>query len=218
MLHDKHVRSERRFEKHVDKAIIAHQKKLDQGIFSLPPDEGKLAIIASRGTTTNSMYSPDEQVKIFHDEAERVQYSEIAEQYDETEVYSAVNNLDIEFALGDREIAGMILIGHGTIAALRLHQDKFINWLEVSRSAKELKLGHFVQRMCGNYRISTSVPLGTFAVADQRNVIASLGAPIDDKYPDETLFQPVYNVPVNDATAMLELRDTYMPDHETPQS
>jgi hypothetical protein len=69
MLHDRHVRSERRFEKHIDKAIIAHQKKLDQGKFSLPPSEGKLAIIASRGTTANSMYSPEEQVKIFHDEA-----------------------------------------------------------------------------------------------------------------------------------------------------
>lgn len=209
MLLNKPSRSHRRFEKNLDARIGTHQKKLDNGLLSLAPHEGKLAILPSRGTTAVNSYSPTEQIRIFREEAETIADSEFAKQYDTTEVMPAVNKLDVDMALADFEVSGVVLIGHGTIAALRLHQDKYMNWYDASRATKQLKLGHFVQRMCGGFGIYESVPLGTFVVADQRNVLAAVGMAVDDLHPDDSLFAPVFDKPVNSFDDIVALRDKH---------
>ena len=202
-------RSERRFHAHLRRAISDHQKKLDEGSFSLSPEEGKLAVLASWGTTTNSEYSAKEQIRIFRTEAERVAASPLAAAYAAAEVVQVAGKMDVDFVLADPEVAGMVLVGHGNIAELRLHHDKHMIWWETARATRQLKLGHFVQRMCGHFETSDSLPMGTFAVADQRNIVAALGVPIDDKYPDESLFRTVYDESMNDAESILAVRNQY---------
>lgn len=214
---EKAHRSTRRFEKNVDRAIAIHQSKLDEGFVSLPPEQGKLVIIPSRGTTVNSRYSASEQIRVFGAEAEQIAASPFANQYAASEVMPAFTSMDVSFALADPEVAGLVLIGHGTIAAFRLHQDKYMNWHDTARQTRQLKLGHFVQRMCGEFRLHDSLPMGTFAVADQRHVLAAVGVPVDDKYPDESLFRPVYTEPVNDAQSIFALRDQYWTGELSPR-
>jgi len=205
-------RSERRFHAHLRRAVAEHQKKIDEGSFSLSPEMGKLAVIASWGTAKNSQYSAKEQIRIFRTEAERVASSPLADAYAEAEVVQVASKMDVNFVLADPEVAGVVLVGHGNIAELRLHYDKHMNWWETAHATRQLKLGHFVQRMCGHFETADSLPMGTFAVADQRNIIAALGTPLDDKYPDESLFRPVYAESLNDAESILALRDEYWTD------
>ncbi len=202
-------RSSQRFQKYVEKNVASHQKKLNDAYFSLPPEQGKLVIVRSLGVTANSVYSSREQIRIFHEEADRVAVSDFAAQYAEAEVAPAATSMDVGFALADPEVAGIVLIGHGTISAFRLHQDKYLNWHDTAKATRQLKLGHFVQRMCGQFRLQDSLPMGTFAVADQRKIIAAVGVPVDDKYPDESLFCPVYDSAVNNTEAILALRDQH---------
>jgi hypothetical protein len=201
--------SEKRFDRQLRKAVARHDYLLSNGKVSLLPEEGRLAILHSYGTTVNSEYSAEEQKEIFKSEAERISFSEIASLYGDVEVLPLVNKFDMDFAIQDANVAGIVLVGHGTLASVRMHQDEHYDWHDAERSTRQLKLGHFVQRTCGFLKREKSVPLGTFVVADQRKVIAPPGVGIDDKYPDESLFQSIYPAEVNDAETILALRDMY---------
>ncbi len=201
--------SEKRFLKQLEKAEARHAMPLELGRFSLPIAEGKLAIMHSFGTTINSDYSPEEQKRIFKEEAEMVAASSFAAQYADTQVLPVASGIDMDFALMDQEVAGMVLVGHGTIAAFRMNEGKYYNWQNAERASKELKLGHFVQRTCGRFTVPQPVPLGTFVVADRRNCIAPVGIAIDDANPNEDLFTPVYETEYVDTADILALRDKF---------
>lgn len=201
--------SEKRFLKQLEKAESRYATALELGRFSLPIAEGKLAIMHSFGTTIDSVYSPEEQKRIFRDEAEMVAASDLASQYADTQVLPVANSLDMDFALMDQEVAGMVLIGHGTIAAFRMNEGKYYNWQNAERASRELKLGHFVQRTCGRFTVPQPVPLGTFIIADRRKCIAPVGIAIDDANPNEDLFTPVYDTEHVGTAEILALRDKY---------
>ncbi|MBC7512068.1 hypothetical protein H7142_00190 [Candidatus Saccharibacteria bacterium] len=201
--------SEKRFHKQLEKAEVRHAAALELGRVSLPIAEGKLAIMHSFGTTINSQYSPEDQKRIFKQEAEMVAASEFASQYADTQILPVANGMDMDFMLMDREVAGMVLVGHGTIAAFRMNEGKYYNWQNAERASKELKLGHFVQRTCGQFTVPQPVPLGTFVVADRRNCIAPVGIPIDDANPDESLFTAVYENEHVGAADILVLREKF---------
>lgn len=203
------VRSEKRFARKLEKATAHHEKLLEMERFSLPIDQGKLAIMHSYGTTVNSEFSADEQKRIFREEAEEVAAGDWAAQYADVSVHPVASNLDMDLALMDREVAGVVLVGHGTIAAYRMLAGEYYNWESATRAVRELKLGHFVQRTCGEFRVPRSVPLGTFVVADRRNLIAPVGVAIDDANPEESVFTQVYPTDQVRAEDIIELRNKY---------
>lgn len=179
------------------------------GMFSAPVEQGKLAVVHSLGVTQDSDYTADQQKAIFKAEAEVVAEHRFASQYKTTEVYPVATSYDMNLILEDDEVAGMILIGHGTIAALRLVDDNYYNWRNAERATRELKLGHFIQRTCGHFAVPQSVPLGTYVAADRRKLIAPVGIKIDDKHPDESVFTQVYDTEQVTADDVLALRDNY---------
>lgn len=199
--------STKRFEQQVAKAVDRHDMLLSEGWVSHVPVDGRLAILHSYGVTQNSRYSADEQKEVFKAEAHAVAASELADGYKDVEIRPLATGMDMDFAIQDRYVAGIVLVGHGTIAAIRMAQDHYYNWKDAERVVRQLKLGHFVQRTCGSLSVKQSLPLGTFVVADQRSIIAPPGVPIDDKYPDESLFQPIYSRETNTAADILALRD-----------
>ena len=179
------------------------------GMFSAPVEQGKLAVVHSLGVTQDSDYAADQQKAIFKAEAEAVAEQQFAAQYGSREVYPVATPYDMNLILEDSEVAGVILIGHGTIAALRLADDKYYNWRNAERATRELKLGHFIQRTCGQFAVSQSVPLGTYVAADRRKLIAPVGLKIDDKHPDEDAFTQVYDTEQVTAQDVIALRDNY---------
>lgn len=185
--------------------------------FSLTPELGQLAIVVSTATAfdTGEGTTRDEQKKIFQAEADVVYESDLVKQYDDAQITRTAHREDIKRKLQDPDIAGMVLIGHGDIGSFWLDGGgERLRWHDVAKAAGCLKLGHFVQRMCGHYPRDISktpftdiptLPLGTFAVVDQRNVIAAHGLAIPDEHPDETLFKPVYSDSRNSYEDILSL-------------
>jgi len=200
---------DKRFRKDLLRAATKYNAFHDACEYSKTPELGKLAIVASQGTTTNSNLDPKKQVKVFLDEAEELLSSDLAAQYSSAEVHQVASNIDLSLILQDSDIAGIVLIGHGTIAALRLRNDKYFNWQDVSRASTHLKLGHFVQRMCGFYRVDSSAPLGTFVMADQRKVYAALGEAVEDINPPEESFISVFSEPKNSTEGIIDLRNRF---------
>jgi hypothetical protein len=111
--------------------------------------------------------------------------------------------------ISDPEVSDLVLIGHGHIGDLGTDEGNHFSAFDVAKSAKYLKQGKIEQRICGHFRTPFSVPLGTFALADQRNLIAPLGYKIDDINPDESLFVAVYEQAQNSADDIRTLIDAY---------
>lgn len=201
---------DKRFRKELQKANDKHDSLLQAGKISVAPEFGKLAIVASQGTTCDSDFSQNRQVAIFSEEAETLKYGEIASGYSGAEVFHAATATDVKLVLLDSEIAGVILVGHGSISALRLKNDRHFDWHDASRTSNHLKQGHFVQRMCGSYALYNSAPLGTFIVTDQTNITAAIGEAIDDVDPDEESFVRIYSNAKNSVDDIIALRDHYI--------
>lgn len=199
--------SEKRFVRQLEKADVRHRTLLELGRVSLPVAEGKLAIVHSFGTTTNSDYTDKQQKKIFEEEAHHVAESDLAKAYDDVQVVPVASAIDLDLVFGDKEVAGMVLVGHGTIAAFRLANDKHYNWQNAERAVTDLKLGHFVQRTCGMFKVPQSVPLGTYVVSNRRNLVAPVGLVIDDKHPDESAFTHVYDSEQVSPEDVIAMRD-----------
>jgi hypothetical protein len=204
-------RSERRYQNALAKTHKEHERKLDDGKLSLPKKLGRLSIIVSNMPDHRGEATAADQIRAFHNEAD-----ELAEHY--SGVYNAVKihrkatAMEMGFELSNPEVAGLITIGHGNIGDFWLEGGEHIGWDKVAKLTKYLKQGEFVQRMCGNFPFASSVPLGTFAVSDQRNVIAPTGEVIDDLKPDESLFGPVYGKDRNDINDITDLiAEHYVP-------
>jgi len=204
-------RSERRYQNALAKTHKEHERKLGDGKLSLPKNLGRLSIIVSNMPDHRGEATAADQIRAFHNEAD-----ELAEHY--SGVYNAVKihrkatAMEMGFELSNPEVAGLITIGHGNIGDFWLEGGEHIGWDKVAKLTKYLKQGEFVQRMCGNFPFASSVPLGTFAVSDQRNVIAPTGEVIDDLKPDESLFGPVYGKGRNDINDITDLiAEHYVP-------
>ena len=204
-------RSERRYKNTLERIQKEYVRKLDEDKLSLPKKLGKLSIIVSNMPDHRGEATAADQIRAFHNEAD-----ELAEyysrEYGAVNIYRKATEMEMGFELSNPEVAGLITIGHGNIGDFWLEGGEHIGWDKVAKLTKYLKQGEFVQRMCGNFPFASSVPLGTFAVSDQRNVIAPTGEVIDDLKPDESLFGPVYGKGRNDINDITDLiAEHYVP-------
>lgn len=187
-----------RFVRRLTAEVREHKRKLHAERISLPSQLGKLVIVVSNRVSKEGGHTAQEQREAFHAEADQ-----IAEQRKRTGSYGAVEvrrsaeAATIAQDLGDKEVSGIILIGHGAIDRFWLDVGDKLRWRNVAAQARYLKQGQIEQRMCGHFRDYDSVPLGTFAMLDQRHLVAPVGVKIDDVHPDEAAFRPVYEKPVN---------------------
>ena len=183
------------FRKSVEKSCVRRERHQEKGHVSLAPDVGKLAIIVAFGTIDHRTLSPENQQAIFMDEGEMLQerYRRLGT-YDDVEVRQAYDARTIRSVLQNRDVASMVMVGHGGAGHVMLPLGEFFGWqdvgLEIERKSGHVKLGEFVQRTCCHIPPSgLTVPLGTFAMNDQRNIFGPLGEAIPDEHPDEELFQ-----------------------------
>ncbi len=197
-------KNQRRFASRLGHEVKEHERKLLNAHVSVQSRVGKLAIIVSNRVFKYGEYDARTQREAFHDEAD-----EIAELrsgcYGGIEIRRAAKAPEIARDLGDKEVSDMIFIGHGSISGIWLDTGQTLRWRNVAKHTRYLKQGRIEQRMCGHFSDYDSVPMGTFALLDQRGLIAPVGAEIDDVDPDETLFRPVYEKSLNTAKDILAL-------------
>lgn len=190
------------FEKNVDRAYVDWCRKLDKGCMSVAPKIGELAVVVSIGADRNSQLSPERQRAIFMEEGEGLQETyERQGEYGAVKLYQARDSRDIYGVLQEKEVSGIVLIGHGACGRVML-PGGYLSWEDIARRNKKrsghLKTGELIQRTCGHIPSSgLDVPLFTFAAADQTNISSPLGQGISDEYPDESLFTQVYDKPHN---------------------
>lgn len=209
-------RNERRFIKTIDKLVERRRELIEENRVSLEPRLGMLAIHVSTAVDSRSVHDPKRQIAIFQEEGEclREEY-ESEGVYDSVKLVPKTNKMELMMDIDDREIAGMVTIGHGSIGDLWLPDgDGHFNWEDVAKSARRrVKMGHIIQRTCGSVH-KRAVPWGTFAVADQTRISAVIGESIPEEHPPSELFTPVFNTPHNDRKQLLSKMDAYLPTEE----
>lgn len=150
----------------------------ERGLYSRAPELGLTAIIFSQHTPT---LSEDETTTLYTENTyfEREAYS-IAEsinaQNGDAFVIAGLDHESFEEGImANRDVANIVVIGHGTFSSVFTDEGGSIDWLEVSSMATHLKRGYVEQRFCGKYRFRLSVPFGLFAIDSARNVLAAKG-------------------------------------------
>lgn len=192
------------FVSRLERRVELHEQKIQDEMVSLPSHLGKLVIVVSNRTFKDSEHDSETQWQAFHDEADR--FADLrAGYYGGLEIRRSAKLTEIRDDLRDVEVSDMMFIGHGTIDEFWLDDNHSLGWRRVAKYARYLKQGRIEQRMCGSFNHYSAVPMGTFALVDQRDLIAPLGEVIDDVCPDEALFEPVYDKPSNSIHDILNL-------------
>lgn len=205
-------RSQRRFNVNLARYVAEHITKLDEEKLSLPSHLGKLVITVSNAPDHKGGLTPEEQRKAFMEEAEQIAEKRSG-QHSEVVIKRKTVARELSMDIADQEVSDLVLIGHGNIGDMWTDEGGHFGAFDVAKSTRHLKQGSIEQRICGHFPLRTSVPLGTFALRDQRKLIAPLGEVIDDIDPDESLFVPVYDKALNTADDIRELiSDFYYPD------
>ena len=114
-------RNERRFIKTIDKLVERRRELIEENRVSLEPRLGMLAIHVSTAVDSRSVHDPKRQIAIFQEEGEclREEY-ESEGVYDSVKLVPKTNKMELMMDIDDREIAGMVTIGHGSIGDLSL--------------------------------------------------------------------------------------------------
>lgn len=116
-------------------------------------------------------------------------------------VFDEATGDDFREVLTDPSFSSIIAIGHGSLSYLYMPngmldaplrfsefsaekgpQNNRFDWWDVSREANHLKQGYFLQRQCGHAVRNLSVPMGVFAMADQRFVYAPVNTGFKPKF------------------------------------
>jgi len=170
----------------------------DEGRMSLPPEAGQLAVLLCVQPTRSTL-SADQERAIFWEEAERIRRERQIE-YNDVAIREVCSRAAIIDAIGDPEVAGLELIGHGSVSAFDPDSRAF-TWKHVADTVSDpqlgghLKLGHIVQRFCGEVRDSNSITWATFLPFDQRTILAPIGQNIPDDAPEQADYLQVYQYP-----------------------
>lgn len=184
---------ERLREAHAKWALLA-----EQGNTSVPREAGYVAIVSSAHLPGYDTQPPDEesgryfdQFTAFHEDA-----SDHAKYCTDTgrkvELIEGASYGDMEAILRDERCTDVILIGNGSYRSFML-PGQSMTWWNASQTADHLKLGMFYQRTCGHFNdFKLNVALGTFVVANLRNIWAATGKLIEDRHPNPNYFRPVY--------------------------
>ncbi len=165
-----------------ERAYLRWQELYTAEQFSVPDDVGITAVMASNFPFN---YKRNGDSGIADDESDIAEFQQEARDLCEhlgdfglpTELFLGATALDLQDVLQDTEVSSIILIGHGSISDIFMQGakgDRF-DWRDVSAAASHLKSGYFIQRQCGIFRRHLNVPLGYFAVSDQRRVRAAVG-------------------------------------------
>lgn len=150
----------------------------EAGAYSVPDSLGATAILVSYLPN----YSPGEsEIRGFTQEAYALADSE-RNRGREVEVILDADGDDMTAVLREPSISRVVTIGHGALSYFNIANDPDpakresirYSWRDVSKNADHLKTGLFVQRHCGHAAEQLSVPLGSFAMKMQCNVIASV--------------------------------------------
>lgn len=151
----------------------------DAELFSAAPELGMTAIIYS---IYESVESDDEEQSFkliesreFADEAHAIADSVNAQNGDAFVIRGLSPESLEEGVIANRDVANVVIIGHGTFSSVFTDEGDSIEWSDVSRMATHLKTGYIEQRFCGKYRFKLSVPFGLFAAQSARNILAAKG-------------------------------------------
>lgn len=165
------------------RAMEKWERLHEDGSYSVPPELGRTAILCSfydnvyEGDREKAKNRARRDIKLFRKEALKIADLTIEEGGD-VEVVLNARVSDFEDILREPYVSDVIVIGHGDLSSLWISNpdngDNY-DWRYVSNDADHLKTGSFTQRHCGIFNRKLSVPLGAFAVADQRSVIAPVG-------------------------------------------
>ncbi len=185
------------------KAVEQHGELLAVGARSVSDDDGGLLVL----------YSAEERDELLalatHAHGLRARHEserpvEVLAKPDFDVALEAINNPDY---------SRVAMLGHGAIGAMRLynrtgHSFRHVSWYDLATQATHLKTGPFEQRFCGVVSEPDKhvrVPLGTFVVADQRQVLA----PVHMLFPDtagisefDAKLAPIYAEVTNTATEL----------------
>ena len=208
------TKSERRFIKKVDTYVAHREMLLQKQAVSLAPRLGELAIHVSTAADLRSHNSPEEQRYIFQNEGEYLkEWYERQQTYASVKLIQRTNRMALSMDIADKEIAGIVTIGHGSLGDFWLPDGEgHFDWEDVAKSARRsLKAGDVIQRTCGNV-YKKSLPWGTFGAADQTRIVAVVGKHIPEEDPPEEHFRPVFTTPHNDREQLLAKVQAYMHD------
>lgn len=185
-------------------AVNNHKYLLRQGSIGAPQTEAKAGIVCSYGI------AQWKERRIFRREAYAIADSLMQQGFHGTELAIDATGTDYLAMLEDPAITDIVTIGHGSLSELNFTQrdyDYAIDWRLSARSTGYLKTGQFIQRMCGHYSRRLNIPLGTFVVQNQMNVIASDGEyfqPSGLDHPQNTLLTQMFPRAVNSAQYMID--------------
>lgn len=170
--------------KQFERAVGWWEEMHNSKAYSLPSEVGGLAVICSYYTDFNND-STDRvskqslrDIKKFRNEGLKI--AELAQkQGKQAEAILNANAIDVGNVLRDPTISDVVVIGHGCLSSVYMKDprsaDTLYDWYDVALDTDHLKTGVFTQRFCGGLRRKLPVPLGTFAMADHRNVLAPIG-------------------------------------------
>ncbi|MEP6710528.1 MAG: hypothetical protein ABJA64_02320 [Candidatus Saccharibacteria bacterium] len=89
-----------------------------------------------------------------------------------------INKLSFDDAIDvikDTSVSSIVTIGHGDLSSIYIDREHKLDWGDVSRESTHLKTGVFTQRQCGQFLRDLSVPMGTFVMANHKQVHAVAG-------------------------------------------
>ncbi len=155
--------------------------------FSVAPEMGYIAIMCS--ACTDDITEPGTpqsiaEIQLFLREA--LQFKELAKSHGRNaRVFTDADEHAMAEVLADPEATDVVTIGHGSLAGFYVpnQRDGIFDWHDASTASTHLKTGFFMQRHCGGIERNLTVPLGTFTLADVRNVVA----PVNESFEPQTL-------------------------------
>jgi hypothetical protein len=179
------------------KALQLRSKLVAEGAYGPSLDrERYFGIVVGHDSSTGDTlsYIEENERYEFMSEAEEIRENALASGYRAEILATTERDRALSF-LSRVSMTDVVLIGHGQLGRLNLGESG-LGWWHVARSMDHLKQGYFIQRHCGVLWQAVNVAVGTFAMADMRNVIAPAGEPFtpQDLYDEEAnqLLQPVY--------------------------
>ncbi|HRF28761.1 MAG TPA: hypothetical protein PL051_03935 [Candidatus Saccharibacteria bacterium] len=187
-----------------------HDALLQAQKLSVEPRLGQLAILVSSWTRDDIPMSPEAQRGAMEEAAEYL--AERAQQegvYDDIDIRHHATKATLLDAIEDDEVAGITLVGHGNISTFHTADASSLKWFTAAAHTDHLKQGGIEQRMCGRV-YKGEAALGTFLVADQRNILAAAGTNVGDLVDDEEFFVPVYQKPQNTPDEIQALHERFI--------
>lgn len=160
----------------VEPAIIKRDELLDNGQFSAPSSEGKVAVVISP-VMNNSRVSETQERALVREGLAISDTLKAAGRIVEQALNPTIG--DMNSILTDPRISDICVIGEGAIGCLyvaesgsKLNSGAAYDWMDVSRESDHLKQGSVYQRMCSVVAYS-KVIWGTFAARHLENIWVS---------------------------------------------